>query len=179
MGARGPQPTPTALLAARGSWRAKHRVNHGEPMPERAIPSCPSYLGKAERQVWRQLAKELASLGLLTRIDRNPLARYCVLFVRWRKACDFIEKYGTTMPVKAVRPAGKNPDGGILFEEYVKCFIPMPQVNEESNLRDGLLKLEREFGLTPAARTRIRVDLPEDTSSDKSRFFQPRKLSAG
>lgn len=178
MGARGPQPTPTAMLAARGSWRAKHRSAHGEPTPERITPPCPSYLDKAEKQVWRQLAKELAALGLLTRIDRNPLARYCVLFVRWRKACDFLAKYGTTYPLKAIRPAGKREDGSQIFEEYVKCFMPMPQVNEESNLRDGLLKLEREFGMTPAARTRIQVDLPEDAASDKSRFFQPR-VAAG
>lgn len=43
-----------------------------------------------------------------------------------------------------------------------------------SQLSRELLQLEREFGLTPAARTRLVVDLPEPADDDKAKFFGKR-----
>lgn len=156
MGLRGVPPTPSAILKLRGSRLANRP---GEPQPEQKAPSCPSYLTKAERQVWRQLAKKLERIGVLTIVDQNALARYCVLFVRWRKACDFLEAYGTTQPVK---------DGN----GNVKCFMHFPQVSEVNKLSVLLLRLEQEFGLTPSSRTRIVVNIPKPQPIDnKGRFF--------
>lgn len=171
MGQRGFAPIPTAILKLRGSPLANR--NPREPQPERRCPPCPKWLGKAERQVWRQTAKELLKIGVLTVIDRNALARYCVLLVKWVKANEFIDKYGTTMPCKAVRPV-RDANGNQVFEEYVKCFIPMPQVGQLNQWNDALLRLEREFGLTPSSRTRIQVDLPREEPNDKARFFKPK-----
>lgn len=75
MAGKGPPPTPTAILKARGSWRAEARKD--EPRPALAAPTCPEWMpddGKAE---WKRVVGELSGLGLLTRLDRAALAVYC------------------------------------------------------------------------------------------------------
>lgn len=118
----GPRPTPTPILAMRDSWRAKMRGK--EPQPQGGLGTAPRWLGKAEKAVWRQLAGELAAMGVGRRPDSNTLARYCVLWVEWK----------TTRNNK---------------------LCPM------------LLRLEQEFGLTPAARAKIEIDVPaRDTATE-------------
>jgi P27 family predicted phage terminase small subunit len=155
MGTRGPKPTPTAILKARGSWRANRP---GEPQPERKAPACPSYLSKPEKAVWKQMVRELTAIGVLTVLDRNPLARYCVVFVRWRTACDFLAKYGTTQPIK---------DGN----GKVKCFQSFPQVAQVNQWEAALHKLEQEFGIGPASRARIVVPERATETPDEERYF--------
>lgn len=158
MGTRGPAPTPTEILKRRGSWRAGSRK--GEPKPERSAPTKPRKLTKEQAAVWKQLVPELDRLGVLSRIDGNALERYCVLWVRWRRASEFIEKYGESYPLKTE-------DGGI------KCFMPFPQASVVNKLSVLLLRLEQEFGLTPASRTRIQVQVePEPDAEGKGRFFK-------
>lgn len=96
----------------------------------------------------------LQGLGVLAETDGNAMARYCENFVRWRKAIKHIQQYGESYPLK-----DKN--------GTVKCFNPWPQVVSERNLAVSLLRLEQEFGLTPAARTRITVDVQETSDPDK------------
>src|SRR3990167_11235512 len=89
VGKRGPAPTPTATLKQRGSWRANERKN--EPQPERRIPDCPDWLAPEAAEVWNQMAVLLDAMGVLTVADGNALARYCVLWVRWKRAAIFVQ----------------------------------------------------------------------------------------
>lgn len=157
MGRRGPTPTPTEVLKQRGSRRAAART--GEPKPEAKTPRCPTWLSKEAKAVWKQVAKQLAELGVLTEIDGNALARYCSLWVRWRRATAHLEANGETYP---------------LLDEKgnVRCLQQYPEVAIVNKLSVLLLRLEQEYGLTPAARTRIRVDVPAAPDGGKSRFFK-------
>jgi len=101
----------------------------------------------------------LEIMRVLSRIDRNALARYCQLWSRWKKAELFIQKHGDTYPLKDDQ--GK-----------IKCLMPFPQVAIAHRLAVNLARLEQEFGMTPSARTRIHVEpirIPSDPS--KARFF--------
>ncbi len=71
----GPQPTPTAILKARGSWRAKVRAD--EPSPEPGRPACPTWIVGEARKEWRRIIGELSACGILARVDRAALAIYC------------------------------------------------------------------------------------------------------
>ena len=73
---RGRRPKPTRLKVLTGN-PGKRPLNPDEPKPERAIPECPAELGPVARREWDRLGKELASLGLLTNLDRAALAAYC------------------------------------------------------------------------------------------------------
>src|SRR5688572_22544012 len=75
MGARGPQPVPTPILAARGSWRAKLR--DGEPRFSDTTPNCPASLKGEARAEWRRQVKQLRGAGLLSQADRAMLAAFC------------------------------------------------------------------------------------------------------
>ena len=111
--------------------------------PERpGHPRCPDWLDEEAKVVWARLVPLLQELYLLTRADANTLARYCQTYVRWKRAEQFIQQYGETYPVKS--------GNGI-----VKCFFNFPQVATAQKLSALLTKLERELGLTPAARAQM------------------------
>ncbi len=156
----GPAPTPTALLRARGSWRAQTRTS--EPKPQMGRPPCPSWLSKDAKTEWRRLVTLLNNARVLAKSDGNALARYCRLWERWQGAERFILEHGSTYRTKDKNgePAGH------------RAF---PQVAIAAQLAQQLTRLEHEFGLTPAARSRVTAEEREETSSnggDKSRFFR-------
>lgn len=167
--ARGPARTPTAILKARGSWRGEKREK-AEPKPEKGRPRRPSWLkGDAEKE-WKRLVEMLSRMGILTKIDGNALARYCRLWERWRRSEEFIEEHGTQYPVK--KTIGRGEDQTV----EVVGFRIFPEAKLAMALAVELRRLEQEFGLTPAARTRISEEAHSAGSSvvepHKARFFK-------
>jgi len=161
MGRRGPAPTPSAILRARGSWRGA--ANKGEPKPPEGVPDRPVWLSATAGEVWEQLLRQLTPLGLASEIDANALARYCDALVRFKKAAAFIEKNGEVYTIK-------DKDGN------VKCVLPWPQVGIYHKLAALLGKIESEFGLTPASRSRISVKL--DDEGEEQRDAHPTEPGA-
>ncbi len=84
MGKRGPKPTPTKILALRGSWRAKTRPN--EPIPPAGEPAMPSWLSRSAKATWKSVVPPLVQMGVASSVDRFALARYCETLVTWREA---------------------------------------------------------------------------------------------
>jgi P27 family predicted phage terminase small subunit len=166
MGRRGPRPTPTSVLRARGSRRANDRKS--EPVVPPGRPECPDWLDPEAKQVWAQLVPILEEMAVLTKADLNPLARYCQLFIRWKRAELFIQQYGETYPVKSARG-------------QVKCFFAWPQVGIAHKLSQALTRLEQEFGLSPSARTHVEVDrrftMSEQSKEFYDTFLAPRPLT--
>lgn len=160
MGARGPAPTPHKLLALRGSWRAEHSRDTVQAPPQ--IPEPPSWLGAEARPIWDKVTAQLGALGLLAAVDEMPLARYCEMMVRWIKAKEFVDKHGDSHPVLGKR-------------DRVIGMKLVPQMKILKEFGAELRSLEAQFGMTPAARTRIIS--PEKAASagygdtSKSRFF--------
>jgi P27 family predicted phage terminase small subunit len=144
MGRRGPAPQTKELLRARGSRRANLITHDTRPSdPEAARPpSCPKWLDPDAKRMWRWVVPHLDTLKYVIVIDRGILARYCQAWSRWKRAEEFLQKYGETYPIKD--SAGK-----------VRCFCPWPQVAIAHQLGLLLLRLEQELGLSPASRTRI------------------------
>lgn len=157
MGKRGPQPTPTATLKVRGSWRADARKN--EPEPELGKPPCPAWLCKEAKLAWRRIVPQLDDMGVLAKIDGNTLTRYCSLWVRWRRAAEFIQEKGEVYSLKD-------------DEGQVKCVQQWPQVAIVNKLGAELLKIEQNFGMTPSSRASVQVAKPNETKAKgKGRFF--------
>jgi P27 family predicted phage terminase small subunit len=115
------------------------------------------------------MAETLSVMGVFDQIDQNTLARYCVAYVRWRRAIRFITENGEFFTVKDA--AGKTLN--------VKLF---PQVHVADKVAKELTKLEQEMGLTPSSRTRINVTDSKKAGkagteeSGKARFFTPAPL---
>lgn len=176
MGRRGPAPKPTALRKIDGN-AGKRPLNDAEPVPPPGDTPCPDWLDDRARGIWDQLVPQLSRCGLATSIDWGALGRYCVTFALWLDAVEFLRKNGSTYPVRA-EPKTATKDGKkVTTAGRILSFREFPQAGEARKLNQQLITLEREFGLTPASRTRIRLEnsrsAEKDTSELKRRMFGP------
>jgi P27 family predicted phage terminase small subunit len=148
---RGPKPTPTAILKQRGSWRANRP---GEPTPEVCVPNPPAYLNKAEKAIFRHYAKELAEVGIMSRLDVDALARYCTILLRWRTAeAKLSEGMPTHVPIMGKDGKPRAFASTSYFAIVNKCHAQLRQ-------------LEADFGLSPANRVRLEA-MPTNTLKRK------------
>lgn len=92
MGKRGPQPKPTALRLLEGN-PGRLPINEAEPRPEGGA-IAPTWLSRAARRHWRDLAPKLEACGMLTAADADTLAHYCDAHVRMAAAAETIERQG-------------------------------------------------------------------------------------
>lgn len=148
---RGPRPTPTKILQARGSWRADLRA--GEPAPAPANLDPPKWLGKVAAKEWRRVMPELQALGLFTALDLAPLAAYCRAWADWQEAIAMIEEHGATVTTANGYP------------------VQSPWVAIKTTTQKQFLAAAAELGLSPAARTRIKVEATAKPTDGKARFF--------
>ncbi len=144
MGSRGPIPRPSALKAAMGN-PGKRRLNDHEPTPPKGTPDPPSFLVGKAAEIWREITPTLTHMDCLTVADRYALARYCRALARYIVLSEFFETNQTIYPVKG--------DDG-----KVRCWLELPTASEWRKLHELLLRLEQNFGLTPAARSRLSVN---------------------
>jgi P27 family predicted phage terminase small subunit len=119
------------------SLPGKRPLNTDEPRPEVAIPECPIELGPLARREWDRLAAELATLRILTNLNRAALVAYCGAYAMWAEATEAIQKYGTMV---------KAPSGYPQQSPYVAI------VNRQAEI---MIRIASEFGFTPASRGRI------------------------
>ena len=123
-------------------------MNLDEPRPEAAIPECPVELGPVARREWDRLVGGLTALKLLTNLDRAARAAYCGAYALWAEAMEAIQKYGTMV---------KSPSGYPIQSPYVSI------ANRQAEIMMRIAARAREFGFTPASRSRI------STPSDQER----------
>ena len=144
---RGRKPKPTELKILEGN-PGKKPLNDKEPKPEKRAPKCPSWLEPEAKKEWKRMSKVLESMGVLTQVDMTAFAGYCQAYARWKEAEEFLSKHGTIF---------KTPSG------YIQ---QVPQVSIAQTYLKVMKDFCSEFGLTPAARSRIRVDIEEIAKDD-------------
>jgi len=110
---------------------SKRPLNTDEPRPEANIPECPPQLGPLARQEWDRLVGELATLRLLTNLDRAALAAYCGAYALWAEATAQIQKYGAMI---------KSPTGFPIQSPYLAI------ANRQAEI---MMRIASEFGFTP------------------------------
>jgi P27 family predicted phage terminase small subunit len=146
MGYRGPIPKPSAIARAEGN-PGKRRLNDSEPQPRATVPRCPAHLDAQAKKEWKRLVPVLRRMRVLTEADWMTLANLCQTWSTLVKAQEKLTEMGILY---------KTPSG------YVQQSPLLSVVNQ---CVDTITKLSREFGLTPAARSRIMVQTelePED-----------------
>jgi P27 family predicted phage terminase small subunit len=111
-------------------------VSSGDLKPTRIL-ECPPELGRLARQEWDRVTGELNLLGILSSLDRGPLAAYCVAYALWIEATEAVQKYGSMI---------KSPNGYPLQSPYLSM------ANKQA---DTMVQIASEFGFTPASRSRI------------------------
>lgn len=157
MGKRGPKPTPTSVLRLRGSWRADTRPNEpastGEPDKPKALAISEMASGK-----WDELVPRLMEAGILSRTDADTLARYCLLWAEWIELRWQIEREGSTY--QSINSEGRPVQLITAAAQQARAITPQ------------LMTIEREFGMTPSARSQVAVVPKGGSGSKASRFFR-------
>jgi P27 family predicted phage terminase small subunit len=142
MGLRGPPPKPTALRVLEGNPSGRP-FNENEPKPNLLKTlEAPDELSDRGKAAWFRLIPELVRIGIMTEVDREAMIRYFDFLEEYKTARDFIRANGRVYPIKDNK--GK-----------VKYIAQFPHVSIMRNASAHMLKLEQNFGLTPAARSRM------------------------
>lgn len=132
---------PRAEAERRGSKTLYDRKH--EPLPADGLPEPPEWMDADSRRVYRQLLLELGGMGVGKSPDARAVIRYCRYWMRWRKMDEEIRTKGES--------AGVAKQIGVLERL--------------------MLSIEREFGLTPAARARLVVEHKEKKPEGRERFI--------
>ena len=152
---QGRKPKPTAIKMLEGN-PGKRALNIAEPKPRVVAPRPPEHLSEDEKAKWKLAVKELHPLGLITTIDKDALAMYCVIYVRWVKAERMVREKG-----EIIKTAAGN-------------IIQNPYLSIANRALDQLNKLGAEFGMTPSSRARVKADLMTPDQELEEMLFGPR-----
>ena len=155
----GPNPKPTELKRLEGN-PGKRALPANEPRPEPAMPACPAFIKGSGRREWKRIAPELLKLGLLTRIDRAALAGYCIGWMQLEEvetALSKMKKSGRALAkLKKANPDMKaNISNGMVSITSNGNAIIEPLLSVRKQALETIHKFGTEFGMSPAARTRI------------------------
>lgn len=131
MGQRGPKKKPAATKKAQGTYRADRDA--GPEVPP-GLPTCPTFLSKAAKELWPALGKLLVSRAVLTTSDQLAFALLCQAWADWQKTIEALAKEGLTCEAK----------GGAIYQH--------PLVGMRNRAWLNVMKGCQEFGLTPSAR---------------------------
>jgi P27 family predicted phage terminase small subunit len=154
-------PTHLKLLRGNPGRRDRHitreNLSEYEPTspPLDEVPEPPSFITGYAADEWRKVARELHNLRLLTSLDLAALAGYCNAYARWRNAVE----------VMAEQSVGSGTRGLMVSTMYGPRRNPLIAVANEAAME--LLRFAAEFGMSPAARSRIRLS---PRSSDGGKF---------
>lgn len=143
----GRPPKPTALKLIEGN-RGKRGTNKQEPDPpylDNLQP--PAWLSKGAKEVWAEVAPALSAAKLLTEADVQMLAMGCTAIAQYRYS---VKRTGEDL-VKAKHEVN---DEGELFSvgEHIN-----PWMLVQSMTFKQAMAVFQQFGMSPAARTRIAI----------------------
>jgi len=147
MGERGPLPVPYA--------RRRHKRRTSGRVATVARPPIPRSLPAEARAEWRRVVPALEEIGVLAKIDRGVLIRYCTAWADWVELEGLLRKSG-----KLIRGQKGN-------------LVRNPLLLIRSDVETTLSDLGKQLGLSPVAR--LRADITHERlaaeEEDEARFM--------
>lgn len=135
--ARALQALPT-LPPGQPAAPTEEAEQQGIPRPRGIPPEPPRHMSDEARAIWDQTLEEMQHLGIVDRLDRWALVRYCSNVIRWQK---LDEKLQEVESFTITYESGAEQVSGL----WTAC----------KQVEATLLSLESELGLTPASRARL------------------------
>lgn len=153
--------TPSALNDLRGN-PGKRARNTEEPRPAPASSlEAPGWLDREARDVWNELAPELARINLLSVIDVSVLAGGCRWWAIYRKADRALRR-------------------GLVATTKANGSQPVPHLKIAATAFDKAMDIFARFGITPSERAKLQVPQPkgvgENAGSSGSDDATPKPL---
>lgn len=142
---RGRPRKPTEVKIAQGTNRPDRdmsiKMNEG-------IPDPPGYLSPQALTHWDRMVAACRKVRTLTEADGDALAMLCLAFEEYRSADIIVRDEGEICRVRNVSKAGEVSEGGAYQH---------PAVGIRTNAWKKIVKMLREFGLTPSARAGMKM----------------------
>jgi P27 family predicted phage terminase small subunit len=152
---KGRRPLPTAVKNLRGNPGHREQ-NDAEPVTAAEVPDMPPDLSLEAIAEWKSIVPILSDMRVLGRADGKALAAYCHAFALWMKAEKEIDKLGLMVEEPIMQGHGEMRE--LVGVKYKK--------NPALSIAFDALKIMKsylvEFGMTPASRTKIRVEKPTE-----------------
>jgi P27 family predicted phage terminase small subunit len=126
---------------------SKRPLNKGAPVPDipADVPEPPDFLSAYARDEWHRLAEGLHRLGLLTTLDVATFSVYCETFARWRQAEELLAQQAERDP--ACR--------ALTIKTNTGSAMQNPLLRVAITAASDTVRFAAEFGLAPAARSRV------------------------
>jgi P27 family predicted phage terminase small subunit len=159
---------PVQVHQLHGTFRADRHEGIEHPAPPSSAPESPIQLTGEAKAEWTRMVDRLSTSKVLTKVDDAALYQYVQLFAETEaiKADNAkIRKLSADLK-RAIRELE-----GVELVQAVGEVVKLQQVlaKQTTQLRQGHMAIRQylvEFGLTPAARSRVRV--ADDKEKPKS-----------
>jgi len=163
-GSGGSNRKPTALKKFLGN-PGKRKLNDKEPAAPKGVPEMPRFLTIEARAEWKRIVPILCNMGLLTVADGKALAAYCSAYAQLAKAEAAIEKYGILLAtLDQITGVGE--------------LKVNPAVRVKSDALRQMKSFLIEFGLTPASRSKLKINADNDQPDALDELFDAPTASA-
>jgi P27 family predicted phage terminase small subunit len=163
-GSGGSNQKPTALKKLLGN-PGKRKLNNAEPVAPKGVPEMPKFLNGEARAEWRRIIPILINMGVLTVADGKALGAYCSAYSQLVKAEAAIEKFGLICAT-------------LDQETGVAELKVNPAVRVKSDALRHMKSFLLEFGLTPASRSKLKINANADTPDALDGLFDAPANSA-
>lgn len=150
----GRRPKPTALKVVEGN-KGRRPLNGSEPKPKKSNSKPPAHLSSIGKKTWSSLIDRLGDMNLMTIADEYALERLVDCYAE-------ILAYREAIKINGHTYTTENVQGGLMVR-------PRPEVGMLADADRRFKSYLVEFGLTPAARSKVKEIDPEN--EDKTGHF--------
>ena len=150
---KGRKPKPTELKKLAGN-PGRRPLNENEAKIREGKPRCPSHLNDFAKRVWKRVAPLLYESGLLTLIDQDTLAAFCIEVGRSIEA---------ELVVRETSSVIRNSNGNLIVNPWIRIG---------DRARDAYIRIGAEFGMSPSERSRLIVKIGEKEVSLAELLFE-------
>ena len=150
---KGRKPKPTELKKLAGN-PGRRPLNENEAKIREGKPRCPSHLNDHAKRVWRRVAPLLYEAGLLTLIDQDLLAAFCIEAGRCIEA---------EWVLKETHPVIRNSNNNLVINPWIRIG---------DRARDAYTRIGAEFGMSPSERSRLTVKIGDKEVSLAELLFE-------
>lgn len=146
--------TPDAIKEAQGTLR-QDRIQEDEMRVAlmESLPAAPEMLTEDGQREWYSACSTLLDLGMLHRVDLNALLAYCIEVDTYYQAAALIRETGLIITESR--------------REDTSITKANPAVQIRNTAFKNMMAAAAQFGFTPAARTRIKMDTAKPPEKDE------------
>ena len=154
---KGRKPIPTSIHLLNGNPGKRKLPETLEDKYSSEAPEPPTVLEGEARAEWDRIIPLLAEVGVLKKIDRTALAAYCLVYSRWLDAEEKIKTMGYF---------ARTPTGHIATNPHLRII---------EKCLEQMKSFMSDFGMTPAARVRIRPGSSDEGEDALDQWLNGRK----